>query len=97
MTTVNSQKCRCTVCGLVTHSIPGTTHRRCGGGPRANLRPKLSREDRFVSLRGPHRTKHRPPRGDGQLWEYVTNSGGATFAPGPGPHVSAGTWSSFVS
>jgi hypothetical protein len=26
-----SKACHCTVCHLVTHSIAGTTHRRCAG------------------------------------------------------------------
>lgn len=96
MTTVNSTKCKCSICGLITHSIPGTIHRRCGGSRQAPLRPKLSREETFIDLRLPVLVKFRVSPEDKTYWFYRVNSGGGRFKSGPGPHRRAGKWEATV-
>lgn len=40
---ITSKECTCSKCGLTTHSIPGTKHRRCTGHENAtSTRPKHS-------------------------------------------------------
>jgi len=91
MDSTKSKKCVCDVCGAVTHSIPDTKHRRCGGHAGADLRKKTPL---VVTLREPALTSHRPkaPRTRSEGFFYIVNNGGSSLSGGPGQNPRAGTW-----
>lgn len=91
MNTTAAKACVCSTCGHRAHSIPGTQHRRCGGGDGAPLRSKAPL---IVTPREPQSAKWKPvtPRTRGDGFHMIQNSGGASLSSGPGKHSNAGKW-----